>query len=70
MGGGGEGLRIEGLVPVEHVGHDHADHSQVEYGQVSLLCSIAHSADHLDQSLFTAACSSLITTFSLDHIIA
>ena len=69
---GGEGLRIEGLVPDEHVGyglgHDQAD--QVEYGQVSLLCSIAHSADHLDQSLFTAACSSLITTFSLDHIIA
>ena len=59
MGGGGEGLRIEGLVPVEHVGHglghDQADHSQVEFGRVSLLWSIAHSADHLDQSLFTAA---------------
>ena len=71
---GGEGLRIEGLVPVEYLGnglgHDQADPSQVEHGQVSLLCSIAHSADHLDQSLFTAACSSLITTFSLDHIIA
>ena len=74
---GGEGLRIEGLVPIEYVGHglghvqadhdvDHgqvdyglghvqADPSQVEHGQVSLLCSIAHSADHLDQSLFTAA---------------
>ena len=43
---GGEGLRIEGLVPVEHVGHglghDKADPSQVEHGQVSLLCSIAH----------------------------
>ena len=65
MGGGG--LRIEGLVPVEHLvyglghdvdhglGHVQADPSQVEHGQVSLLCSIAHSADHLDQSLFTAA---------------
>ena len=56
---GGEGLRIEGLVPIEHVGHGlgrvQVDPSQVEYSQVSLLWSIAHSADHLDQSLFTAA---------------
>ena len=58
IGGGGEGLRIEGLVPVEHVGHGlghvQVDPSQVEYGQVSLLCSIAHSAENLDKSLFTA----------------
>ena len=26
MGGGGEGLRIEGLVPVSRVGHVQADH--------------------------------------------
>ena len=54
---GGEGLRIEGLVPVEHVGHglDHvqADHSQV-LNKAKSAC-YAHSADHLDQSLFTAA---------------
>ena len=35
MGGGGEGLRIEGLVPVEHVGHGlghvQADHD-VDHG--------------------------------------
>ena len=45
---GGEGLRIEGLVPIEHVGHG-LGHVQVEYGQDG------HSADQLDQSLFTAA---------------
>ena len=57
---GGEGLRIEGLVPVEHVGHGlghvQADHSQVEqlksacYAQLptQLIIWISLSSQQLD----------------------
>ena len=53
---GGEGLRIEGLVPVEHVAMVLAMFklTMVKLNMAKSAC-YAHSADHLDQSLFTAA---------------